>query len=73
MMWWYPYSGGGLWFLPMLVFWVLLVVGVVFLLRWLGAHERSEGSRALDILKERYARGEVSKAEFEEKRRDLTT
>ncbi|MBI2866181.1 MAG: SHOCT domain-containing protein, partial [Chloroflexi bacterium] len=31
----------------------------------------SRGESALDILKKRYARGEISKAEFEERRRDL--
>ena len=63
----------------MLIFWVLVILGLVFLIRWLIQNTRkdagtsNEGSKALDILKERYARGEIDKEEFEGKRRDLTT
>lgn len=60
----------------MLLFWGGLIVLVWFIAR---AAARSgwrrpdgEVSRtALDILKERYARGEISKAEYEEMRRDI--
>jgi putative membrane protein len=54
----------------------LTIVAVVLLLRGFGVRpDASEpGLRektALDILGERYARGEIDKPEFEEKRRDL--
>jgi putative membrane protein len=61
----------------MLVFWALVIIGLVFLIKWLIQTTRSgkdlaaDGSRAIDILKERYARGEISKEEFEEKKNDL--
>ncbi|PKN61718.1 MAG: electron transporter RnfE [Deltaproteobacteria bacterium HGW-Deltaproteobacteria-15] len=63
----------------MLIFWILVIIGLVFLIKWLvqntragSSSPRSESSRALDILKERYARGEIDKQEFEEKKRDLS-
>lgn len=58
--------------LMMLVFWALVIAGLVLGIRWLarqGQHERPD--RALDILRERYARGEINKEEFEARRRDL--
>jgi putative membrane protein len=61
----------------MAAFWIAVIVGIVFLIRWLIVSARAGGAQAgledsaLDILKKRYARGEIDKEEFEEKRRDL--
>ena len=74
--------GGGYgmgWFgsIMMIVFWIALIVGIVLLIRWLvvstrtASHGTSSGDSALEILKRRYARGEIDKQEFEEKKRDL--
>lgn len=67
---WMPMMGVGLLF--MVLFWVLVIAGAIYLVKWLtgqGMPGRAESS--LDILKKRYARGEISKQEFEEMRRDL--
>ena len=68
--------GGGGWgifmFIFMLIFLVLAIAAVVLLVRYLSPHSRSKPSDdALEVLKRRYARGEIQKAEFEEKRKDL--
>ncbi len=59
----------------MLLFWVLLIAGVIVLVRWLASDSvrltSSPQQSALDILAQRYARGEMDREEFEQKRRDL--
>lgn len=58
--------------LPMLLFWVLLILGVVALLRYLGRSGQHDNCKTpLEILKERYARGEIDKKEFEQMKKDL--
>jgi putative membrane protein len=60
---------GVLW---MLLWWALPILGIVALVTWMSRADRRRQDRsALDILKERYARGEIDQAEFEQKRRDL--
>ena len=62
----------------MIIFWILILVGLVLVIRWLIQSTSKKGdigqrgSRAIDILKERYARGEIDKAQFEDMKRDLT-
>ena len=69
---------GGFGMVFMMVFWVLVIVGIVFLIRWLipaagsGKAAVQRGSGAVEILKERYARGEINKAEFESMKRDIS-
>lgn len=60
-----------------LLFIVLIVVAVAYAMGWRrdshGETRRERDEAALDILKARYARGEISKAEFEAMRDDLTS
>lgn len=61
----------------MIVFIAVAVAVVVLLVRWLGGPGQGNtshggpGRTPLDILKERFARGEIDKEEFEERRRVL--
>ncbi len=67
---WMPMMGFSMLF--MALFWVALIVGVVLVVKWLmGQGGASREDSALDILKKRYARGEINKQEFEERKRDL--
>lgn len=71
--------GYGHWFwgLLMIVFWVAVIVGIVFLIRWLAISAKGQErgapreDEALEILKRRFASGEISKEEFEERRKVL--
>lgn len=54
----------------MVIFWVLIIWGAIRLFRKT-SHYRG-GSHALDILKERYAKGEITKHEFETMKKDLS-
>ncbi len=58
----------------MILFVAAVVVLAVLAVRWLagpGTTQGSKGKNALDILKERFARGEIDKAEFEERHKTL--
>jgi putative membrane protein len=59
--------------LMMLVFWGVVIVGIVLGFRWLVSQGRESRAPdpALDILRQRYARGDISKDEFEAKKKDI--
>jgi putative membrane protein len=62
----------GLGMAHMLLFWVLVILGIVAVTRWLAGGPGSDRpARAIDILKARYARGEITKEQFEAMKRDL--
>jgi putative membrane protein len=57
----------------MSLFWLLVIAGLALGVRWFmsqGKEGRSDS--ALDILRQRYASGEINKEEFEAKKRDLS-
>lgn len=76
------------WFWPFhfvfpILFWALIITAVVMLVRYAtgwGGHPMGpgmmghgmHGRSGLDVLEERYARGEISRDEYLEKRRDIT-
>lgn len=77
-MMWGDYGWGwgmGFGMISMVLFWVLVILGIVILVKWIAGSSSAPNlppaKSALDILKERYARSEIDKQEFEEKKRDL--
>ena len=73
-------SGWGMGFglfgwLMMLLFWILIIAGVVLVVRWFmdqgGLKGSSAEETALDILKRRYARGEIDREQFETMKQEL--
>ncbi|MDP2705334.1 MAG: SHOCT domain-containing protein [Patescibacteria group bacterium] len=76
MMYWgygYDQMGWGAFHgLFMFFFWFLVIAFFVLLIKKLSGSNRGAGeNKALGILQERYARGEIGKQEFEEKKKDL--
>ena len=80
MMWWNN-GGYGMFFGPLFMTLILAatIAAIIFLVRWLSGAQQGFGTASLappaqtplDILKERFAKGEINKDEFEERRRVL--
>ncbi len=74
-----PYGYGGGWmafgWFTMLLFWALIIVGIIAVIRWAGARSvpspRGAGETALEILKRRYASGEITREQYEAMKRDI--
>ena len=66
--------GSGLGGFFMVFFWILVVLFVVGIIRWSFGHRHGmimPHGRSLEILKERYAKGEITKEQYESMRKDL--
>ncbi len=64
---------GPLGMIVMIIFWALIIGAVVKLFQVLFTSKvQRNNSGAIEILKERYARGEISKIEFEEMKKDIS-
>ena len=74
MMWdWGTGWWGAFAWVPMILLWVGLIVLLVWVVMKI-VTDRSTGSKSdpMDIAKERYAKGEISKEEFEQIKKDLS-
>lgn len=77
--WMWPW--GGMWIFPMIMFAVMIIFFIVFFGRWgcappwwgpRGHHRDSgESETALEILKKRYAKGEITREEFDQMKKDI--
>ena len=72
---WWGFHGFG--WIIMILWWGLIFAGMIFLLRWLfqmvtkGSARGQREDKAVEILRQRYARSEIGKEEFEERLKDL--
>ncbi len=61
------------WSILALIFWLLGIIGLILFIKhfWECRITKGNEDSALEILKKRYAKGEISKEEFEEKKKDI--
>jgi len=65
---WMGFGGGFMW-----LFWILIILAVVMLIKAGGSNDTSEhhGESPLEILKKRYAQGEIDDDEFQRRKKEL--
>ena len=75
MHWDYGWGMGfGIGWFTMIIFWALLILGIFYFVKIIAGSPKKgdRGETAIDILKKRYAKGEISKEEFDKIKDDLT-
>ena len=74
------FFGGGMGWIGMIlrfICFILIIIGIILLIVWLAKRathsviEDKTGSKALEVLKERYAKGEITKDQYESMKKDL--
>ncbi len=82
MNWWYGYGGPGIAVfggIMMILWWALIIIAIVAVIRWIrwntpggrGHHNGWRSSSALEILQERFAKGEIDEKEYERRKKVL--
>jgi putative membrane protein len=64
------FGGGFMW-----IFWIVLIAAIFWGAKAMSSSENNKADNqksALDILNDRYAKGEIDQKEFEQKRKDLS-
>jgi len=71
------YGGFGFGWIFTLIFWALIIWAIIAFVKYISeksnikSNSNDQGDSAMKILKERYAKGEINKEEFEQKRKDI--
>jgi putative membrane protein len=70
----FGYMWGWHWFMWifMIIIWVLIILGAVATFKWIAGSKMRSSESALEILKKRYAKGEISEEEFNKMKEKIT-